>query len=255
MNIIALVQARTGSSRLPGKVLAPLAGRPMIEHVLRRTAQSAVQETVLVTSDTAPDDALAAAVGDMGFPVRRGNLHDVLDRYHQAAVASRADVVVRITGDCPLIDPEVIDRCIAAFRQGAFDYVSNAYPSPSFPDGLDVEVFSCDALEQAWREGKKPSEREHVTPYIWNRPRLFRLGSVACAEDLSSLRLTVDEEADLLFMRKVFAAINSETARLQDILDLLRHRPQLCSVNAGILRNEGYLKSLCEDAAAKGGQP
>ena len=186
----------------------------------------------------------------MGFSVFRGSLSDVLDRYRQAAVVHKADVIVRVTGDCPLVDPEVIDRCLAAFAQGAFDYVSNAYPTASYPDGLDTEVFSRQALERAWVEAAKPSEREHVTPYLWNHPQRFRLGAVACQEDLSGLRLTVDEPADMDFMRELLAGLDPLAARLPDILGLLRSRPDMLSINAGIQRNEGYRQSLREDAAA-----
>lgn len=251
MKIVTLVQARLGSTRLPGKVLAPIAGRPMIGHVLRRAAQGAVQDTVLATSAEPGDDALAAAVAAMGFAVRRGSLEDVLDRYYRAARDLHADVVVRVTGDCPLVDPEVLDLCLETFAAGGYDYVSNAYPAPSYPDGLDVEVVSFPALERAWREARKPSEREHVTPYVWNHPELFRLGRRAHATDLSHLRWTVDEERDLAFMREVFARIDPDAARLRDVLALLEREPELARINSGIGRNEGYRKSLRQDAAAE----
>lgn len=251
MKIVVLVQARTDSTRLPGKVLAPIAGRPMIEHVLRRAAQSSARDTVLVTSTEPGDDALATAVRGMGFSVRRGSLNDVLDRYYQAARDLAADVIVRVTGDCPLADPEVIDLCLETFAGGNYDYVSNAYPAPSFPDGLDVEVVSFAALARAWNEARKPSEREHVTPYVWNHPELFRLGRRASDIDLSHLRWTVDEERDLRFMREVFARIDPDRARLRDVLDLLARAPELAGINSGIRRNEGYQKSLLQDAAGE----
>jgi len=254
MKTVALVQARMGSTRLPGKVLAPLAGLPMIGHVLRRAAQSGVAQTMLVTSVDPGDDALAAVGSDLGFPVYRGSQCDVLDRYFQAAKQVEADVVVRVTGDCPLVDPELIDRCLAAFATGRYDYVSTAYPTPSWPDGLDVEAASAAALGAAWREAGKPSEREHVMPFIWTRPQRFRLGQVASETNLSHLRWTVDEPADLAFMRELFSRIDPATVRARDVLTLLAARPDLAGVNAGIARNEGYRKSLLLDAAAKGGR-
>lgn len=248
MKTVAIIQARTGSSRLPGKVLMPLGDMPMILHILKRTAQSRVDAVLLATSREQEDDQLAACVRDHGFAVSRGSLEDVLDRYQQAAQASAASRIVRITGDCPLVDPEIIDACLERFARADCDYVSNAYPAPSYPDGLDVEVFSAEALGKAWENARKPSEREHVTPHIWNNPGLFRLCSIQAAKNLSHLRWTVDEPKDMEFMRQIFQRIEPQAARMRDILALLEQQPALASINTAISRNEGYQKSLLADA-------
>ncbi len=247
MRIVAVVQARMGSSRLPGKVLATIGGHPMIRHVLFRASQSMADAIVLATSTHKEDDALAKAVESMGFQVVRGSLEDVLDRFHKTAVATSADVVVRLTGDCPLVDPEQIDRCIGMFRTGNYDYVSNAYPKATFPDGLDTEVMSAKVLELAWREADKPSEREHVTSFIWNRPERFRLGSVHSPQDFSHLRWTVDESRDLVFVRELYSMLDPDTARMADVLELLKRNPDLLEINREIERNEGYRRSLAQD--------
>jgi spore coat polysaccharide biosynthesis protein SpsF len=171
----------------------------------------------------------------------------VLDRYYRAAEKFAADAVVRLTADCPLLDPLVVDRVVAFYREGAYDYVCNTMP-PTYPDGLDVEVFRRDALARAWREARLQSEREHVTPYIENHPELFRLGNVACETDLSRLRWTVDEPSDLEFVRGVYAHFGASTQfGMTEILDVLMKRPEIQAVNAVLERNEGYYRSLRED--------
>lgn len=237
-----------GSSRLPGKVLATIGEHPMIRYVLLRARQSMVDATVLATSTHEEDDVLANVVESLGFQVVRGSLEDVLDRFHKAAVVTSADVVVRLTGDCPLVDPEQIDRCIAMFQTGKYDYVSNAYPTSTFPDGLDTEVMSAKMLELAWREADKPSEREHVTSFIWSRPDRFRLGSVYSLQDFSHLRWTVDESRDLVFIRELFSKLDPDKARMADVLELLKRNPYLLEINTEIERNEGYRRSLAQDA-------
>ncbi|NDV20645.1 NTP transferase domain-containing protein [Pseudodesulfovibrio sp. JC047] len=248
MKNVIIIQARTGSSRLPGKVLHPLAEQPMILHVLARASQSMADTVVLATSREPSDDALADMVHAAGYPVVRGSLDDVLDRYVMAARTHQADTVVRITGDCPLVDPDLIDHCLRRHEHGDCDYVSTAYPNPSYPDGLDVEVFSRAVLEQAWESARKPSEREHVTPFIWTHPDRFRLESIVSPTDLSHLRWTVDEPQDMDFMRHIFDHIDPATARMQDILAVLDAHPELETINQDIRRNEGYETSLKADA-------
>lgn len=245
--VVGVIQARLGSTRLPGKVLMEVAGQPMLWHVVRHARRAATLDRVVVATTTAStDDALAAFCADLGISYSRGSESDVLDRYYQAARSHSAEVVVRITADCPLLDPDVIDRVVSQFTNGSFDYVSNVNP-PTFPDGLDTEVFSFAALERTWNEARWQSEREHVTPYLRAHPELFRLDNVSNDEDLSGLRWTVDESADLAFVRAVYEALGTEQFGMNEVLDLLRNRPELGRINAGFERNEGYVKSLRED--------
>jgi len=242
------------STRLPGKVMADLAGRPLIYHVVDRVRRARLLDLVLVaTSDRDSDDRLAAYCATHEIPCVRGSENDVLDRYHRAAHTIGADVVVRLTADCPLLDPGVIDDVIAVFRAGYFDYLSNTL-EPTFPDGLDVEVFSVQALDRTWNEARLGSEREHVTAYIWKHPERFRLGGVKHTEDLSRLRWTVDEPQDLEFVRGIYAHLATGSYGITDVLRVLHEHPELAQLNQGFARNEGYAKSLrADEAAAKGG--
>ncbi|MRR14020.1 spore coat protein, partial [archaeon] len=185
---IALIQARVSSSRLPGKVLMDICGEPMIIRVYQRAKRAGtLDDVVVITSDHQDDDALEELCLEKGVPCFRGNLDDVLDRYYQASVQHHADVIVRITGDCPLLDPGIVDTVVRTFLDGAYDYVSNVLEC-TYPDGLDTEIFSRTSLEKAWNDAVLKSEREHVTAYIYKHPELFRLGSVMQKEDLSSMR-------------------------------------------------------------------
>ncbi len=250
MNIVAIIQARMASTRLPGKILADLAGQPLLYRVVGRAQQAVRLDRVAVATTNRPADAAVAQLCEArGFLCFRGSEQDVLDRYYQAARQFGADVVVRLTADCPLLDPAIIDETIRAFQEGAYDYVSNTL-TPTYPDGLDTEVFSRAALEKAWHEAQLPSEREHVTPYIWKHPEAFRLGSVQNTEDLSLLRWTVDEPADLEFVRRVYARLGAEaTFGMPEVLALLQAQPHLGDLNAHFQRNEGYQKSTRTDAA------
>jgi len=250
-HIVAIIQARMGSTRLPGKVMAEIAGKPVLWHVVYRVRQAQqVDEVVVATTDKAADQAIIDFASAEGILVFRGSEEDVLDRYYQAAKWIGADVVVRITADCPLIDPQIIDRVIAHYLNGNFDCVSNTHP-PTYPDGLDVEVFSFDALEKAWKEARRLSEREHVTPYIWKNLDKFRLSNVENTEDLSHLRWTVDEPQDLEFVRAVYNHLGRELFNMFDVLNLLKKHPELLEINSRIERNEGYRKSLREDKIIK----
>jgi glutamate-1-semialdehyde aminotransferase/spore coat polysaccharide biosynthesis protein SpsF (cytidylyltransferase family) len=239
-----------GSSRFPGKVLEELSGHPMLWHVVNRVRRSGVDKIVVATTDRAVDDPVAQFCEREGIACFRGDEQDVLDRFYRAARANQADVVVRITADCPLIDPEVIDRVLARFQQGDCDYASNILRY-TYPDGLDTEVFSFSALERAWREARKPSEREHVTPYL--RTERFRTANVESDAPVSpeQFRWTVDHPADLEFVRKVFAAfpVNGEFG-FHEVFDLLKERPDLATIQAETITNEGYYKSLYEQAVA-----
>lgn len=249
--IVALIQARMGSSRFPGKVLEDLAGRPMLWHVVRRVRRaSRVDRVVVATTDRPVDDPIVRFCEQERISCFRGSEPDVLDRFYRAAKANDADVVVRITADCPLIDPAVIDTVLERFQLGGCDYACNVIRY-TYPDGLDTEVFSFAALEQAWREAAKPSEREHVTPYL--RTDRFRVANVESEIPVSpsQYRWTVDHPADLEFVRKVYAAF-SENGEFgfREIFDLLKERPDLATIQAETITNEGYYKSLYEQAKA-----
>lgn len=248
--IVAIVQARMGSSRFPGKTLADLAGRPLLWQVVDRVRRAKrVDRIVVATTDAPADDPIVELCARERWACFRGSEQDVLDRYYRAAVASRADVVVRITADCPLIDPEVIDRVIERFQKGDCDYAANVLRY-TYPDGLDTEVFSFAALERAWREASKPSDREHVTPYL--RAGQFRVANVENdAPEPGEHRWTVDHPADLEFVRQIYAAF-ARNGRFgyRDVFRLLRERPELASLQVKTISNEGYFKSLYEQAKA-----
>src|SRR5579871_6207844 len=240
-----------GSFRLPGKTIADVAGRPLLLHVVERV-QSArrVDKVVVATTDRSSDDPIAALCQIEGVHCFRGSEDDVLDRFYKTAQTSAADIVVRITADCPLIDPAVIDKVIFRFQAGDCDYVSNTLRY-TYPDGLDAEVFSFSALERAWREAKKPSEREHVTPYL--RTGKFRVANVESESPvpLGKHRWTVDYPADLEFVRRIYEACSgNKHFGYHDIFHLLRKRPELATMQAEAVTNEGYYKSLYQQAKA-----
>lgn len=247
MKTVAIIQARMTSTRLPGKILADLAGRPLLYHVVARARQSMTLDLVAVaTTDRVTDDVTAQYCNQLAIPYFRGSEDDVLDRYYQAAKLFKADVIVRLTADCPLIDPNVIDRTVQLFKSGDYDYVSNTLER-TYPDGLDVEVFSKAVLERTWREASWKSECEHVTPYMRN-PILFRLGCLKHDSNHSGLRWTVDHPRDLEFVRRVYDYLcPAPSFGLIDILALLREHPELSEINTGIETDEGYHRSLSED--------
>jgi spore coat polysaccharide biosynthesis protein SpsF len=246
---VAIVQARMGSSRLPGKTLADIHGKPLLQHVIQRVgAATMIQEVVVATTMEAEDEAIVQLAQQLQTPVVRGSALDVLDRYYQAARVHGAGTVVRITADDPLKDPDVIDKVVVELlAESAVDYASNTL-RPTYPEGLDVEAFTFHALEKAWREAALPSEREHVTPYIWKHPWRFRIKEVCHTEDLSHLRWTVDYDDDLRLVREVYARLDGcRVFGMHDILRLLQEHPELAALNRGIVRNEGYNESLKKD--------
>ena len=251
--IAAIVQARMGSSRLPGKTLMDLAGRPLLGHLIERARRiPGLEAVVIATTERPADRAIIDFANAHGVPVYAGSEDDVLDRFHQAAQRFGVSVVVRVTPDCPLLDPAVAGLVLKRFLDagGGLDYASNTQP-PTFPDGQDTEVFSAAALARAWREARLPSEREHVTPYIWKHPERFRLANVRHTEDLSALRWTVDEAADLAFARAVYARLGAgRLFGMDEVLALLAREPALREMNGSLTRNQGYAKSLRADGAA-----
>jgi spore coat polysaccharide biosynthesis protein SpsF len=248
MNIVAIIQGRMGSSRLPGKVMAEIAGKPMLFHVVNRVRRAKkIHQVAVATSTHASDDPIAVFCDGNGISCFRGSEEDVLDRFYRAAKHFQADVIVRLSSDCPLHDPEVIDRVVEALLEGDADFVSGGMKT-TYPDGLDAAAFPMAVLDQTWREAKLKSDREHVTTYIHKHPEIFRLKTVRCNEDLSHHRWTVDEPQDLEFVRTVYAHLGDVPFGMRDILDLLKRNPELNKINTGIARNEGYVKSLDADA-------
>jgi spore coat polysaccharide biosynthesis protein SpsF (cytidylyltransferase family) len=252
--IAAIVQARMGSTRLPGKTLADVGGEPMLARLVERARRiPGVKRVVVATTEKPADEAILRFAADHGLSAYAGSEEDVLDRFYQAACRFGVSAVVRVTPDCPLLDPAVsglvVERFVAV--RGAVDYASNTQP-PTFPDGLDTEVFSFGALERAWREARLASEREHVTPYIVKHTELFQRLNVQHDQDLSALRWTVDTEADLKFVRAVYERLGAmaETAGMDDVLELLRRHPEIEAINRGTARNEGYVNSVRADRVA-----
>lgn len=234
MKVTAIIQARMGSTRLQGKVLQDLAGAPMLDRVVGRVSRAKTLDDVVVATTIRPDDDIIERVCKAkGWNCFRGSEDDVLDRYHRAAVNSRAQVVVRITSDCPLIEPDIVDMVVQQFLDGQpnIDYASNCVPHPTFPRGLDTEVLRFDVLERAWREDGNPAWREHVTPYIYRHPELFRIHCITNNIDYSSMRWTVDTAADLAFVRRIYDHFGHDRFSWQEVLDLLAEHPAWLEIN------------------------
>lgn len=249
MKSLAILQARVSSSRLPGKVLQPIMGEPMLFRQIERIRRAKRIDLLLVaTSNDPSDDVLARECASRGVPCARGSLDDVLDRFVFSARPYQPELVVRLTGDCPLADPALIDAMLEKFGAGNFDYLTNADP-PTFPDGLDVEVMKFPCLLTAHQEAKLPSEREHVTPFLRAHPERFRLGNFMSATDLSALRWTVDEPQDLEFVRSIYQGLYPANPcfSTEDILEFLEANSELRLINSKIERNEGLKKSIRED--------
>lgn len=247
--ILAVVQARVSSSRLPGKVLLPILGKPMLQlHLERLRRMKMADELIVATSDGVSDDPLAGLCRQLGVSCFRGSLEDVLDRFYQAAREHRPSHVVRLTGDCPLADPALIDDIVRYHVEGGYDYTSNTI-TPTYPDGLDAEVIRFDCLETAWREARPASQREHVTPFIWSQPDRFKLANYENEEDLSDLRWTVDEPEDFELIEMIYRELYPDKPDFDraDVLRLVRSKPELQDINQGFARNEGLAKSLKQD--------
>ncbi|MEB3205590.1 MAG: glycosyltransferase family protein [Candidatus Sericytochromatia bacterium] len=247
---IALLQARMSSQRLPGKVLKHILGVPMLGRHLERLARCrSLDRLIVATSTDASDDPLVAWCQNEGHTVYRGPLEDVLTRYMHAAEAHAASWVIRLTGDCPLADPGLIDRTVDGAVHANRDYFSNIEPR-TWPVGMDVEVIRMDALRSAFREATRPSDREHVTPFLRRQPERFSHGVLRAPRDLSGLRLTVDEPQDFELVCRIYAALLPErpTFDLNDILNLLEAHPDWLALNGGILHHEGCRPSLSRES-------
>ncbi len=234
MRVVAIIQARMGSTRLPGKVLLDLAGEPMLVRGVNRTRRAQTLDEVVVATTVKPtDDAIVDLCDERGWPCFRGSEEDVLDRYYHAALAHQADVVIRITSDCPLIAPEIVDRVVWEFLdlQPEIDYACNVLPRRSFPRGLDTEVMRFDVLEQAWREDRNPAWREHVTPYIQRNPDLFRIHGITNDIDYSHMRWTVDTPEDLAFVRCIYEHFGHDRFSWRELLAVLDEHPEWLEIN------------------------
>jgi len=236
--IVAIIQARMGSSRLPGKVLKEIAGKPMLEHVVERVRQvKTIQQVVVATTIDEADDPLEALCREKSYACYRGSMHDVLDRFYQAAGQYQASVVVRLTADCPLLDPEVVENTLMAFLIGRVDFAANRLPPPfkrTYPIGLDTEICTFEALKRAWNEAGEKYEREHVMPYLYQQEGRFRVLRVENSEDYGNWRLTVDTQEDLDLVRAVFAHFGDQPFKWMDVIHFLELNPEIAKINAGV---------------------
>jgi spore coat polysaccharide biosynthesis protein SpsF len=240
---VAILQARMGSTRLPGKCLIEIAGRSLLEHCIRGVRRSQlVGRIVVATSDLPEDDAIEAASGRLGVDVFRGSAKDVLARYHGALERFPGEPVIRLTGDCPLMDGGVIDKAIRSFLDSKVDYVSTG-ASKTYPRGLDVEVFTAAALRRAFLEGLSDYHREHVTPYLYEQPGRFRVATSGHDEDLSSWRLTVDTAEDLEVVKAVIEGLEAagEPVRFENVVGFVKRHLELLQLNSGV-RQKSYLE-------------
>jgi spore coat polysaccharide biosynthesis protein SpsF len=233
VRVVAIIQARMGSTRLPGKVLMNLCGETVLARVVQRLRRATLIDCIVVATTNRPsDDVIVRECNSLQVACLRGSETDVLDRYWQAAQWFGAEVIVRVTSDCPLIDPELADETIRAFLRQPFDYASNALER-TYPRGLDTEVFPIAALERAWREANKPYEREHVTPYIYEHPELFRLLSIRAERDYSAYRWTLDTPEDMQLMQAIYARFaDRDNFGWREILALMEREPELATLNS-----------------------
>jgi len=252
---MAIIQARMQSTRLPGKSLLDICGKPLLAHVIERVSScKTLDETVVATTNADEDKPIRLLATKHGLRWYAGSEDDVLDRFYRTAVKFSGGIVVRITADDPFKDPQVVDKVVRHhIEHSGLEYTSNTIV-PTYPEGLDVEVVAFKALERAWREATTVSDREHVTPYIWNNPQTFTIANVRNDIDLSHLRWTVDYERDLRFARAVYARLyHGQVFLMEDILKLLQAEPELARINQGISRNEGYLRSRDMDSSPRQG--
>jgi spore coat polysaccharide biosynthesis protein SpsF len=259
MRTVAIIQARMGSTRLPGKVLRTVAGEPMLAHIVERVnAAVGIDQVVVATSDRSVDESIRSFCNSRQIDCFAGDEQDVLNRFYQAAILHGAERVVRITADCPLADPELISNLIQYFDTGDYDYVGVATGAGAifldggrYPDGYDAECMRISALEKAWCEATAPTDREHVTPYIWRQPELFKLETLKSPVDYSTLRLTVDNEDDFRFIEKIYQDLYRYDRHflLADVISWLEKHPDMAEMNSHHVGQEGYA-SLWQPAAA-----
>lgn len=247
-----MIQARIGSTRLPGKVLSKIENKPILWHVINRVKKiPSVKEIILITTRKQKDQLLLKIAEKNKIFSFTGDEFDLLNRHFKCAEKFNADPIIRITSDCPLIDPYLVEKILQVYLKNNYDYVSNTI-NPTFPDGLDTEIFSFNALKKATKNAKLKSEREHVSPYFVKNPKKFKLFNYENKKDLSNLRWTVDEKKDLKFVRKIYARMKPKYLfSMSDVLKVLSKEPNLSEINKDIMRNEGCIKSLRYDKKLK----
>lgn len=249
MRVVAIIQARMGSTRRPGKVLEKILGLTLLEHlIIRLRAVEEFDDIVIATTDHESDDVLCEWASCNEFKCFRGSEDNVLSRFYHCACECNAQIIARITADDPLKDPQVIRHAIKMLlKHPDLDYVSNTI-KPTYPEGIDIEVFTFDALERAFHSAVKKSDLEHVTPYMWNNPEEFRLCNFEASIDTSNVRLTVDYEEDIEVMRRILHRFsNSPLVPYQKIVKFLNNHPEITKINGGINRNEGYNNSISRE--------
>ncbi len=260
MKTVAIIQARIRSERLPGKVLYELGGRPLIAFMLERVRRAKkIDEIILATGDDPANQVLLGLAQDLGVTTFQGPERDVLARFAGAAQAADADRIIRLTGDCPFADPEIIESLLDLQENENLDYCCNMLP-PTWPDGLDASVFSRATLEQANIEADLPSEREHVVPWMWKNCSIhggdrFKAKNLACPDDFSSERWTIDDPADYIMFRSLCTAFGTDRfieAGWREILGVMRDRPQIGAINNGIVRDAGLARSRDHDEPGAG---
>lgn len=248
--VTAIIQARMTSTRLPGKVMKKVLGRPLLGYLIERVrCCKGIKDIILATTLNPEDDSIVTFGSNKGVNVLRGSENNVLERFHEAAKMFDVRHIMRVTADCPLIDPDILYMLIEYYFTENLDYVSNCV-YPTLPDGLDAEVFSFETLDHAYKHAVLPSELEHVTPYIRNHPEIFKTGNWTYHEDLSQFRWTVDEPEDFEFVKQVIEILYpvNKNFRMNDLLELIHQRPDLAQINTHITRNEGFLKSLADES-------
>ena len=243
-----IIQARMGSSRLPGKTLIKLNQyRTTLDFVVNQLSFSALLDKIVIaTTNLEQDNIIETNAKTLGIDCFRGSSDDVLDRYYHCAKKFQINTIVRITSDCPLIDPQIVDQVIRKYQSEDYDYVTNTL-SRSYPIGTDVEIFSFEILEKTWQKAILPSEREHVTLFIRNKKLNFKLGNLKNSKNLGHLRWTLDRVEDLNLIRKIVVKINKNPILMNDILNLFSLEPELIKINEHITQNEVMLKSLKKD--------
>ncbi|WP_268544155.1 glycosyltransferase family protein [Candidatus Nitrosotenuis cloacae] len=246
-----IIQARLNSSRLPGKIMMKIDNeKSVLDYVINQLKFCKhIDKIVIATTTSVYDDILVEYAKSHHLDFFQGNEIDVLDRYYKCAKSFSFDTIVRVTSDCPLVDPNVVDELIEQFQKGDFDYATNKLPleSSKCPHGSEVEVFSFETLKRTWEESKKSSEREHVTPYIYNSSDKFKICKMSSKEDLSYMRYTVDRPKDLVMIQEITARIKTRPILTKDIVQLFNEVPQLLGINSEYQRNEGYLRSLRDE--------
>lgn len=245
-----IIQARMGSSRFPGKVLKKVDQNDLsILSTIKQIKNSKKIHNIIIATTTLSEDKKIINYlkkTKIDVEVFTGNPKNVLDRYYKCAKKFSCESIVRVTADCPLIDPKILDKGINIFNKGSLDYVTNTFPR-TYPDGNETEIFSFEALTRAWKNAKLPSEKEHVTPYFRNYPNKFKIKNFTFKKDISNLRWTVDYPEDLKLVKLLISKINHRPIHLEHILEILKLEPKLIEINKGHFPNEGYLKSLNDD--------